>query len=730
PPPAAGEATADAAGPATDVAPTAADQPDGDASHPTTAAASAADEPEAGATMVQGPVPRWLQERRSESAEPAPGTAAPPEAGDRLPDDTVDEAGDSRSFTVRGSLVGSPGYLSPEQARGHAATTASDMYAFGLLLQELFTGRPAQPPELDVAELVRRARRAERLPLEGVRADVAALIGRLLDPAAAARPTAVEALGRLRWIRDRPRRRLVRGAVAAVLLVLVLGGVKYTLDLKAARDVAERHRAQAEDLIGFMLGDLRDKLAGVGRLELLDDVGDKALDYFESLPDEDRTDDELFRRSQALRQIGEVRIAQGDLPAAMQAFEESGRLAEALVARDPRRAEWLLGLGHSHFWKGNVHWLQGDLRAALARFESYRELADRLVDLEPEETEWRLEQGYADTNLAAVHEALGQPDAAFAALQHSLAIKEDLLRRDPGNVEWRRSLANGLSWQGSMLTARGDLAAAAESFRREREIRRALLADDPENPDARYLLAVNSSLTGELAFLGGDLAAGRDALEEARELYRGLVRHDPANSEWRRNLAVSHLTLAELDLVAGDLATASGSLAAGEEILGALVEQDASNSDWRRLRARARTHGARSALAAGRVREAHLAARQAQGSLEALLAELPGQGRIPRELAYSHLVLGQALAAAGDDAAARASWRRADEILAAELAASQPLELLALRATVLLHLGHGEEAAVLVQRLTRSGYARPDLLSLSAQHGLVPEISEVAATSR
>jgi hypothetical protein len=50
---------------------------------------------------------------------------------------------------------------------------------------------------------------------------------------------------------------------------------------------------------------------------------------------------------------------------------------------------------------------------------------------------------------------------------------------------------------------------------------------------------------------------------------------------------------------------------------------------------------------------------------------------------------------------------------------------------VLLHLERAPEAADLVQRLTRSGYARPDLLRTCAQHGLEPEVSgELTAARR
>jgi hypothetical protein len=76
------------------------------------------------------------------------------------------------------------------------------------------------------------------------------------------------------------------------------------------------------------------------------------------------------------------------------------------------------------------------------------------------------------------------------------------------------------------------------------------------------------------------------------------------------------------------------------------------------------------------------------------------------------------------------SWQRADEILAAELAESQPVDLLALRAVVLLHLERAPEAADLVQRLTLSGYARPDLLRACARHGLEPEVSGTLTAAR
>lgn len=94
--------------------------------------------------------------------------------------ETVDIGGDDALATRVGSILGTPAYMAPEQARGDTAVIGahSDQYALGLILFEMVTCSPARP-RLDGSQVVAFAR-------EGLLPDITPLATERVDPSMAA----------------------------------------------------------------------------------------------------------------------------------------------------------------------------------------------------------------------------------------------------------------------------------------------------------------------------------------------------------------------------------------------------------------------------------------------------------------------------------------------------------------------------------------------------------------
>jgi tetratricopeptide (TPR) repeat protein len=504
--------------------------------------------------------------------------------------------------------------------------------------------------------------------------------------------------------RDLQRRYRQLAAVTAGAFVVTAATVSLAILALLARAEADRRRAQAEDLIGFMLGDLPDRLQQIGRLDLFSAVADKAMEYFAAMKSEDVTDSALAQRAKALRRIGETRMDQGNLASALDAFRESLSLATQLVARDMRNPDWQIAVANAHFWVGSVNWQRGDLAAARTEFETVLPIVDGVSAREPDRVDWLSERGFAYTNLGRVLEAQGHLAEALAAYQQVLSIDERLVKLEPGKPDWRLEVGFANNNIGKLVSALGRLREARTRYAADLAIKQSLFDTNARHNRWREYLATSEAFMGRISWALGDDAAARAHFTNALAHIRRLVELDPANTPWLRNQWIYQCDLARVLRVAGDSKTAEQLIAGSLSGLEALLATEPSNATWQRDLAVSRIEAAYIGRARRRPAEAATQIQLARGGLGALVEREPADKETRIQLAAAGLLAGDLAAARGEAASARQEWTEVVGSLDRYFSDSSDPVVLDARAGALMRLGRLEEAASISRRLQDMGY--------------------------
>ena len=202
--------------------------------------------------------------------------------------------------------------------------------------------------------------------------------------------------------------------VVGVALLAMTGMTIYALQ---QRNEAQFQQAQAEGLVEYMLTDLRDELRGVGRLDVMTDVNERAMDYYKERGDlSDLPVESLERRARILHAMGEDDEKRGDLRLALEKFTEAHSVTEALLAREPENPDRIFTHAQSEYWIGYIAYLQNNWDETAMRWQSYQSLAQKLIAIENDNPNWFQEVGYAHGNLCTLQ--LTEYGTAKAAEKH------------------------------------------------------------------------------------------------------------------------------------------------------------------------------------------------------------------------------------------------------------------------------------------------------------------------
>lgn len=490
----------------------------------------------------------------------------------------------------------------------------------------------------------------------------------------------------------------VRIVLFAVVLGLALLAIGLSVVARSAQRQAEQHRTEAEDLMGFMLGDFVERLRPLGRLDLLDSVSNRALVYLAAGADDNAGSAALAQRAKALQVLSEVKRARGDGAGAEAALLLGRDILRRQLAAAPNDPALLKSAGANAFWLGQIHFDRSDWAQALAYFSAYRAFADRQAAAAPQDPDGMLEQSYAHSSVGSAALSSGNVALALSEFGRSVDLKTALLKRTPDKQSLAGDLANGLSWQATAQAKLGRLEAAAALYRREVEIAARLHAAAPTN--ANWTRRYGSALShqAEMNEALGRRTSAKEEIEQAVTLVRALHARDPSNIDLLASLQL--LDLQRLGLADDNAATAAAwrMLQVG---LDEAAEREPAKIKLTRLAAVGRLRQAQLQLRLGQYDAAREILSPAMRSLEKMYTTQRGDQ--PIAIAYAEGLIAQA--ELNDNAAERRSaCLRARAALDPSAAGSDDYTLLAPWVRASICAGDSEHISKQLQRLDRMKY--------------------------
>ena len=489
---------------------------------------------------------------------------------------------------------------------------------------------------------------------------------------------------------QRRHRRLVTvAALSFIGMVVAIGLAVFAIQ---QRNTARAERAEANGLIEYMLTDLREELEPVGRLDVLDGVGARAMEYYARQKLDDLSPDELGRRARAVQLVAEMHNLRGDNDKALPAFRQAARTTGELLARDPDDPERMFNHGQSLFWVGYIAWQRGQTEDARTSLQAYSDISTRLAARDRSNLDWQLEESYALSNLGTLANDEGRHEDALPLFERSVEIAERVTNAQGRPHSLVVELGLGLSWVAKAKQELFDFDGSAESRREEIALYDEVLRADPENSEARQAAAYARSRMGWLLSLAGDDRSAQAMFDEGIGLATDLRARDPENTVTTEMAISALIERGRHNWRHGRDGAASADFDEVEELLADLQRRDPKNREWS-----VDTHANIELTRALSDRHSMPPDEMMELTRKWLSRLDPSKDGHKLLVVAAHLLTGTALSRRGDRAAAAAAYARAIAVETNNVGASS------LRALAAQRMGQSALAQELRQSLRRMG---------------------------
>lgn len=428
----------------------------------------------------------------------------------------------STEKTLMGSAVGTPQYMSPEQAAGRLDILGprSDVYSLGATLFCVLTGEPPVDGE-NIGEMLQKVQRGDIKSLRELNPSLdkglIAICHRALavDPANRYSRAAELAADIQCWLADEPttalpdtlwtktgrwtrrNQSLVTAVAAASAIAIVLLSVGLWV-ISAAHERESRAHKQAEESFRaarttvdryFTLVSEDTLLNQPGLQPLRRELLTDALNYYQAFLKEHAEDKSLKADlAQASQNLGRIQEELGELDQSMTFYDRAAAAQRVAIDSTP-----------------------GDLKATEA-------LSDTL------------------TAAGRVQQKLQAFEKSAQFNSEAMKLREAMVAADGGNMEYQRKLANTHMNAGLLSLRQGQLEPAEQSMRRAQAIRSAC----KDKPNARLMrrdYAKGHYNLGLLAVQRNDADGAQKAFQDAASILEPLVEQQPLDLEQKWLLA-------------------------------------------------------------------------------------------------------------------------------------------------------------------------------------------------